>query len=183
MTHDPLITVDEIPTSLEQFIQLRDALAITPEGGAVVTVIALLLYAQAPDEALGQHALTIAVDRSRLREKADGYQGWALLAIDFQRVERQIRDRPWTPRSYFVGTTPENGYRLPAPPYPFEISDNVHSGDPESGVYKVFIRSSGAANPRPVTLKLNNRGVWKALEWSSLLMGVMPPKKSVDDTL
>lgn len=179
----PHIEVKEIPESLDTFIKLRDDLAKTPEGCAVVMVLALHLYAQAPESELGNHALTISVDRTRLREQPDGYQGWGILAIDFQRIQRQLRDSPWTPRSYFLGTDPKHSYRLPVPPYQFEISDNPHSGDPESGVYKVFVRSSGAASPRPVTLKRNNRGIWKAVEWSSLLMGIIPPKKTVDDDL
>ena len=183
MTTYPLITVNEIPSSLTAFITLRDELAQTPEGGAVIMVLALYLYAKEPDSELANHALTISVDRSRLREVTDGYKGWGILAIDFQRIQRQLRDKVWTPRSYFAGTGPQAGYRLPAPPYKFEVSDNPHSGDADSGVYKVFVRSSGAASPRPVTLKRNNRGVWKALEFNSLLMGVIPPKKNVDDDL
>jgi hypothetical protein len=183
MTTYPLISVNAIPSSLSAFLELRDRLAQTPEGGAVVMVLALYLYAKAPDSELANQALTISVDRTRLREVADGYKGWGILAIDFQRIQRQLRDKAWTPQSYFTGTDPGSGYRLSVPPYQFEISDNPHSGDSDSGVYKVFVRSSGAASPRPITLKRNNRGVWKALEWSSLLMGVIPPKKSVDDDL
>jgi hypothetical protein len=179
----PHLSLNEIPTSLPAFIALRDQLAQTPEGGAVIIVLALYLYAHAPESELGQHALIIAVDRSRLRETTDGYQGWGLLAIDFQRIQRQLRDYPWIPRSYILGTDPQNGYRVSDPPFQFEISNNVHSGDPALGVYKVFVRSSGAASPRPVTLKRNNRGLWKAREYSSLLMGLVPPKKSVDDDL
>jgi len=183
MTTYPHIEVNEIPASLQAFIKLRDEMAQTPEGGAVVMVLALLLYAQAPDSELGKHALTLSVDRSRLREMPGGYKGWGILPIDFQRIQRQLRDKSWTPQSYFLGTDPQQGYQLPTTPYQFEISDNRYSGDPDSGIFKVFVFSSGASSPRPATLKRNNRGVWKAKEWSSLLMGVMPPKKSVDDDL
>ena len=183
MSTTRIIEVNEIPSSLQAFIALRDALAQTPEGAAVVMVIALHVYAQAPESDLGKNALTIAVDRSRLREMANGYKGWGLLAIELQRAQRQLRGKSWTMQSYFLDTEPQQAYQLPVPPYKFEVSDNPYSGDPASGVYKVFVRSSGAASPRPVTLKLNNRGVWKTLEWSSLVMGVIPPKKSVDDDL
>ncbi|MDF1513906.1 MAG: hypothetical protein P1S60_08865 [Anaerolineae bacterium] len=183
MTTYPLIEIDAIPRTLEEFLTMRGKLAATPEGGAVVALVALLLYAQAPDSELAMQALTIAVDQSRLRETADGYRGWAILAIDLQRVQRQLRDRPWTPQSYILETDPKQGYQLPQPPYQFEVSDNVHSGNPDEGIYKVFVRSSGAASPRPVTMKRNNRGIWKALEWSSLLMGIIAPAKPRDDDL
>ncbi len=42
---------------------------------------------------------------------------------------------------------------------------------------------TGAATPRPVTLKRNDRGVWKAYEWSSLLVGVRPPVLKIEDDL
>lgn len=179
----PPVVVNEIPESLESFIKLRDDLAQTPAGAAVVMVLALYLYARAPESELANAALTLAVDRSRLRELPGGYQGWGILAIDFQRIQWQLRDSPWTPQSYFLGTESVHAYRLPASPYRFEVSENPYSGNPASGVFKVFVRSSGAASPRPVTLKRNNRGLWKALEWSSLLMGIQPPKHAVDDVL
>jgi hypothetical protein len=183
MATDPLMTVNEIPSTLPAFLALRDKLAQTPEGGAVLMVLALYLYAHAPESELALAALTICVDRSRLREVSDGYKGWGILAIDLQRIQRQLRDNPWVPQSYFAGTESQFGYKLSDPPYHFEMTTNPYSGDLEVGVYKVFVRSSGAASPRPVTLKKNNRGIWKAVEWSSLLMGVESPKKSLDDDL
>jgi hypothetical protein len=183
MAMNPLITVNEIPSTLSAFLALRDKLAQTPEGGGVLMVLALYLYACAPESELANQALTICVDRTRLREVPDGYKGWGILAIDLQRIQRQLRDKPWVPQSYFVGTAPQSSYRLPDPPYHFEITTNPYSGDQEASVYKVFVRSSGASSPRPVTLKQNNRGIWKAVEWSSLLMGVVSPEKSVDDDL
>ncbi|WP_167882958.1 DUF6935 domain-containing protein [Leptospira barantonii] len=45
------------------------------------------------------------------------------------------------------------------------------------------IRLSGADTPRPVTLKKNAKGVWKAREFSSLLVGIKKPasKNPADD--
>jgi hypothetical protein len=93
----------------------------------------------------------------------------------------QIEKQAYVPRSYVKGTTPENGYQLPAPPYVFEFSDTPYSGDVDAGTYKVFVACSGAASPRPVTVRRNNRGIWKAYEWSSLVVGVQAPAREVDD--
>jgi hypothetical protein len=65
----------------------------------------------------------------------------------------------------------------------FTFSDNPHSGDPETGTFKVFITSSGASSPRPVTVKRNDKGIWKAYEWSTLIVGVEPPAGNVSDDL
>jgi len=64
-------------------------------------------------------------------------------------------------------------------------SSNCHavSGNRETGQYKVSVTCSGAELPRPVTLKKNDKGLWKASEWSSLLVGVIPPMMTPCDDL
>lgn len=180
---ETLITVPALPATLDEFLAFRDAVAQTPQGGAAVMVVALWLYAQAPDDPLGEQALTIAVDRSRLREDPDGYKGWGLGPRDRDHVARQMRTHPHAPRSYVQGTDPALGYRLPDPPFQIRLSKNPYSGDVDAGPYKVFVACSGADSPRPVTLQRNNRGLWKAVEWSSLTMGVKPPASTMDDDL
>jgi hypothetical protein len=144
-------------------------------------IIALLLYTES--EELGQQCLTVAVDRKWLQEGPKGYKGWQLRVRDMQLIRSQIKSRTHIPKSYVKGATPENGYELPALPYEFEVSSNPYSGDPESGEYKVFVASSGASSPRPVTVRRNKRGIWKAYEWSSLLVGVREPVLEMDDEL
>jgi hypothetical protein len=175
------VQIDELPQSIEAFVTLRDRVAQTPQGGAAMMVVALLAYAH--DEALGRQCLAAAVDRGRLDEGPDGYKGRQLRTSDMRRIETQIGRQPYLPKSYVKGTTPENGYRLPALPYVFEFSDNPYSGDIESGTYKVFVACSGAASPRPVTLNRSGRGIWKAYEWSSLIVGVSEPVQEADDDL
>jgi len=177
------IAIPDLPNTLDDFIALRDDLAVTPEGGAVMMVLALAVYAADPQARFGQDALVIAADHSLLTPKSDGYKGWNLTVRDQQHIKRQIASNPWAPRSYFVGTSPEEGYRLPEPPYRFELSRNLYSGDDDEGRVKVFVATSGASRPRPVTVKRNNHGLWKALEWSSLTVGVEPPVAEMDDDL
>jgi hypothetical protein len=178
-----LVEIPTLPQDIESFRHLRDSLAVTPEGGASMMVLALLCYAQNPDAPLGAQALTVAVDRSRLVEEAGGYQGWALGQRDLRRIDEQLRTSPWIPNSYLVGTSPADGYALPELPYQIRVTRNPYSGDAASDRVKVFVASTGAASPRPVTLSRNNRGVWKAAEWSSLVVGIAPPRTPVDDTL
>ena len=175
------VRVDRLPESIEGFVALRDRIAQTPEGGAAVMVMALLLYAE--DEPFGQRCLTVAIDRQWLEEGPGGYRGRRPRTPDKRRIRSQVGGNLHIPRSYIKGTSPENGYRLPTPPYIFELSSTPYSGDPSSGMFKVFITSSGASSPRPVTVRRNNRGVWKAYEWSSLIVGVAPPARGIDDDL
>ena len=52
-----------------------------------------------------------------------------------------------------------------------------------TALWPVFARGYAAASPRPVTLKVNDKGIWKASEWSSLIVGVQPPAKTETDDL
>jgi hypothetical protein len=177
------LVVPKIPETLEAFIDLRDQLAHSPEGGAVMMVLAFLLAAEDPQGRLGRDALTLAVDRSRLVPSSEGYKGWDLSIRDARRIEEQFTSQPWAPLSYFLRTAPERGYVLPDPPYRLSICRNPYSGTASEGRVKVFVMCSGAASPRPVTLARNDRGLWKAVEWSSLTMGVVPPVESLADEL
>ena len=171
------VVIDGIPTSVEAFVALRDRVAVVPQGGAAMLVVALHLYTT--DEDLGRQCLTVAVDRGRLVEGPEGYRGWQLGKRDLRRIQSQLADQPYLPRSYFQEATPEAGYELDEPPHALAFSYNPYSGDPASGVYKVFVECSGAPSARPVTVKRNNRGIWKADSWSSLITGVRAPVQAV----
>jgi hypothetical protein len=175
------ISVQALPTSLDAFRALRDEMAQTPQGGAAMMVVALLVHAG--DEALGRQCLTMAVDRDRLQEGEGGYQNLRLARSAQSRIDQQLAAQPYLPRAYVRGTRPEDGYQLPDPPYVIEFAHNPYSGDPASGLVKVFVVCSGAASPRPVTVRCNNQGVWKANEWSSLVMGVIPAAVGMDGDL
>jgi len=172
------VQVGQLPQSTEEFIVLRDRIAQAPQGGAAMMIVALLVYAE--DEDIGWQCLSAAVDRERLEEGPRGYRGRRLRASDARLIESQVGKQPYLPRSYVEGATPENGYRLPAVPYELAFSANPYSGDPDSGTYKVFSSCSGASSPRPITVRRNERGLWKAYEWSSLLVGVMKPERMMD---
>ena len=177
----PPVRFDHVPGSIEKFVTLRDQVAMTPQGGAAMMVVALLAYVE--DEQLGQQCLTVAVDRGQLSEGPKGYKGWQLSNRNLQFVRGQLAGKAYLVRSYIQGTAPENGYRLPEPPYEIACTDNRHSGDSASGSYKVFVACSGAATPRPVTVKVNDKGIWKVSEWSSLLVGIQPPVERAPDDL
>jgi hypothetical protein len=167
------IQLDSLPKSIDQFVAWRDRVAVTPQGGAAAMVVALLVYTS--DKALGEQCLAAAVDDARLEEGSGGYEGLRLHKTDQRLIESQIKTQGYLPRSYVKGAVPANGYRLPAPPYLFEFSENRYSGDPAAGPYKVFVACSGAASPRPVTLRRDKAGLWKAQEWSSLVVGIQFP--------
>ncbi len=173
------VTVQSMPGSVDEFIALRDELAGTPEGGAAVFLVAMMAYVEDTD--LGEQFLTIALDRNNL-SKGQAYKGYAP-ASSIQYHLKRIQGMRYLPRSYVVGSSPDNGYTAAAP-YRFDFSRNRFSKEKEDRI-KVFVACSGADTPRPITMQKNNRGVWKAYNASSVFVGIRKPAGSgtVDDEL
>jgi hypothetical protein len=173
------VSVERIPTTIEDFVELRDELAQTPEGGAAVFVAAMNMYVNDPE--LGIQAFTIALDRSQLQEASDGYKGFRPGFRYMNLIRSELKQKPYIAPSYFAGTDPGSAYRLPPPPYMIEVHTNPHS-DIGPDEKKYFIRSTGADSPRPIYLKKNNREIWKVTN-ESLILGVRPPEQVIDDDL
>ncbi len=171
----PRVVIEKLPEDIDGFLALRDKIARTPQGGAAIMIIALIIYTR--DKALGSQCLTIAVDSSRLSE-GDTYKGYSLRANDLELIDSQLGSKPYIAYSYINGTTPQKGYRLPDKKLKMSFSTNDYSGNMEEGELKVFVKCSGADSVRPVKMKINSKGLWKAVEWSSLILGVKEPLKS-----
>lgn len=174
------ISIIDRPESIEAFTDLRNQHAASPEGGAAMFIMALKLYME--DEKLGIPALVFTTDRSRLQQDTKGYKGWSILRTDMSRIISQLRYHPYLPDSYFDGTNPANQYQSQLP-YKMFFSRNPYSGQEDSGKVKVFVACSGADSDRPITLRRNDKGLWKAIEWSSILVGIRKPEQTIDDDL
>lgn len=170
---DRSIEIGSIPASVEQFIALRDQVAKEPAGGAAMFCVAMLVYTK--DEKLGQACLAIAVDQGRLAAGDHGHQGKQLAPRDLQQMQRQVGEAPHIARSYVEDTDPAAGYKLPPPPLKIELNGDEREVDADRT--KVFVYSTGADSARPITLRRNDKGFWKADEWSSLIVGVKAPPK------
>jgi len=166
MMQSGLVELPVMPGSTEEFLRMQEELAGTPEGGAAVLVMALLLYRDNPD--FGAACVAASVDRSRVT--TDG----SLRRGDGRRIAEQFAANPGIPAAYIEGTSPGEGYALPEMPWRLEMSTNPYSGDPGGDETKLFLSCSGADSPRPVSLRKDARGLWRAYEWSSLLMGIRP---------
>jgi hypothetical protein len=174
-------TINKLPTNMEDFVALRNELSSTPEGGAALFVTAMLMYSQ--DEALGMQAFTVALDQQRLVEGGTKavYMGFSPapgVAQDIRNYYGKHKDH--LGNAYIVGTTYTNNYKLSSPPYKIEFTRNNYT-EQTDGSMRIFIKCNGADSPRPITLKKNNRGVWKVTTYSSLFVGVRKPP--VDDRL
>lgn len=173
-----MIETDKVPTTIEEFIAFRDKVANTPEGGAAVFAMAMVLYTQ--NKELGNQALTIALDLSQV-EEGNVYKGYQPpSSLNFHLGN--LSEKTYIARSYVQGTSPANGYSIPAGKVKFKTSRNPYS-EQDNGDIKVFIQSTGADSPRPIALRKNDKGLWKAVNYNSLFVGVAYPVENVVDDL
>ena len=93
-----------------------------------------------------------------------------------QQLRDQLRGKEYTARSYFDGATPDNNY-TPSMPYTVTVSETPYSYQNENYA-QLWIRSGGADNPRPVTMRLKpSTGEWYLWEYAGLLAGIRIPAK------
>lgn len=164
--------ISRLPSNVEEFKVLRDQIAMTPEGGAAMFILALKIYAGHASEGLKCLIVQRDINDLVVSGEEDSYSGYALPGCELSLIRAQLSRQPYIPDSYFVGATPENDYKTPLDEMQFDISTNPYSGNPASGKLKVFVRSGGADTARPVQLNRNAKGIWKVAEYSSLILGV-----------
>lgn len=176
------ITISKIPGTPEEFVQMRDALATSPEGGAAILIAALMAFSVNRD--LGMACLTIALDADNLT-KGNAYKGFQPAGNFNYHLGRMdgYKRWPFLAFAYVKGGTPNDGYAVKnTPPFIVVTSRNKFSGDEASGKVKVFVDVVGF-RPRPISLRKNANGHWKALELSSMWLDVPAPKKAPAEEL
>lgn len=176
-----VIEIPEVPTTLEAFLALRDRLAVTPQGGAAVFVVATIIRTR--DAELGKKCLTISLDQSRLvRGTRPWYKGFAP-SRDLMYHFGRLKSMPFLPGIYIQGTSPQTGYALT--PGGLQIRWNGWKYNRASKGRKIFLHTTSGNLPRPLMMVKNNRGKWKVNELSSYFVGPsrMPAVKQPDDDL
>ena len=156
------IVFGNLPESYEQFTALPQASLSTPFQTAAMTVLAFCFYPK--DSELCYRM----IDFLRGPRPMNG--------SDKSFIADRFRDKDYVPRSYFAGATPSNDYQ-PVAPYTISVSENQYSYD-EQGIAKLFIKSGGADDPRPIKLRKAKDGKWYLWEYSSILLGIRQPESS-----
>ena len=182
IAQNKVVKLSKIPASPDEFIQMRNKLSRTPEGGAAMFIAALVNLGK--NEKLGMQCLTIGIDQSQVTSGNvyKGYKPGRSVMYHLKRLKRGgARGNFWgyAAKAYLKGATHKNGY-TPSKPYKVVTSRNKYSGRESSGRVKVFVNVAGF-RPRPVTMKRNDKGIWKAYEFSSMFLDVPKPGKKTDD--
>jgi len=170
------VVVEKIPSSMDEFVSLRDRIARTPEGGAAGFVVAMIMYGG--DAGLGLQAFTLALDMDEL---ASGtvYKGYRPKRIWDDRWA-QIDKFPFLGKIYVKGTKADDAYALPDGPLASTVTEVRLQAD---GSAKAFVATTSGNMPRPLLLKKNDKGLWKVSDASSVFVGpsALPPVKKIDD--
>ena len=158
------------PDSFESYQKNYQEVKSDPAKTAALFVMAMLSYTE--NETLGTQAITLLASPEQLSPGLvyNGLQPGPSLKGHLKR----LKEKPYLARSYFQGTSPENGYQLSELPYNVIVHPDPR-GPSSPGRVKFFIPCSGADSPRPITLK-EDGGAWKVSEASSLFVGIRPPK-------
>ena len=173
-----IINLVKIPDNIEEFVKMRDELATTPEGGAAIFVMAMILFGN--DIKMGEQAFVVALDRYNLSASANGYKGFMPSNSLKFHLDRFV-SKPYWGKTYILGTNFEQGYQLPAE-LKVETSRNP-SSQQSNGDIKVFVKCTGADMLRPITMRVNDKGIWKAYECSSMFVDMRAPKQIISDDL
>lgn len=154
----------ELPKSMEEFQARIAAEAQSPRGAAKLWFDAVFVYTNG-DKELGALMIT-EMSYDKHWQKTQRY------------LPKTLDESPYVFRSYAVGATPENDYAMDPQAYEVEVvrEDTTPFGDkPENEFVKLFIKSSGATNPRPMTFRRNTRGEYKAYEVGAIYTMVKDP--------
>ncbi len=155
-------TFAALPESLAQMQALPEANLDNPFKTAALTVCALCVYAA--DKGIGTEMLNWLRGPRPLGQQ------------DISFLNDRFRDgKTYVPFSYFKGATPENDY-TPTVPYTLTIETNPYS-DANEGYKKLFVRSSGADNPREIILRMKGDGTWWLWD-QMILVGIREPKSA-----
>lgn len=159
-----------LPPTLQDFEHLQKG-AVTPERGATLLILAMLVFEDYPDEA--EKMVIAAITDNNLNITDDGTR--SLMPHMKDHLHKRLAQDPNIARSYVEGATPQNRYALPqGQGYTFRFSRNRLSQVSDTEV-RVFVATSGQSSPRPVSMRLQPDGIWKAEEASSLFVGVYLP--------
>ncbi|WP_022820297.1 DUF6935 domain-containing protein [Fusobacterium russii] len=156
------IQLKSLPKNLKELKSLEQAKLSSPQDTAACYIAAICRYPESQEDAM------------EMIEFLNGPT--ELTAYDKQFYKDRLREKEYLPKSYLKGSSPENNYS-PTKPYTVIISSNPYSYEQEN-IVKLFVKSSGADSPRPITLRLKpSTGEWFLWD-QALLAGIRVPASS-----
>ncbi len=110
------LSIDRMPASYEEFVELQNTAAQTPEGAVLMEIVAMEMYNR--DRELGKKCLTLANTEINVN--------FMIRRMSDLAVPEEQSGRPYQPAIFFAGATPMNGYN-PTEPYTIQVrTSKVH---------------------------------------------------------
>jgi hypothetical protein len=163
------VLINRIPHTLGKFLELQQDIATTPQGAAMMMLVAFRIYQQYPTE--GKKCLTAATTFPLVSASSEdgSYEGEIITNVS--ELTRKLNDYPHLPFVYYQGAAPDNAYTPDGPPYSAEFSVNTWSYITGSDGLRIktFVHSKAADSARPVTSKKVD-GIYRVTEFSSLYL-------------
>ena len=169
------VTFQALPKSVADLQALPQAGLASPYDTAALAVATMCAYEQSPQ--------AVAEMLNFLRGPRP------LSPYDLQLLRDRLTGKGYKTFSYFEGATAQNNY-VPAPPYRVTVFDNPHSWLSEDSSQssagpvqyaRLLMQSSGADNPRWITMRLKpSTNQWFLWEHQGLLPDIRVPAASDD---
>lgn len=93
---------------------------------------------------------------------------WSISPVNKDFLEK-LNNMPNIFRSYAKGTLIKDDYKMDINNYDLDIAKIEQE---KENRFRVFLKSSGADNPRPITVIKNKSGLWEIYEFSSIYLDV-----------
>ncbi len=138
-------TFASLPNNLAELQALKEASLDSAFKTTALTIVALCSYEKNPEGCIEMLNFLKGPEDLSTHEK------------DF--IKERLNGKFYKTFSFFEGATPENSY-TPNVPYIIKVSENPYSFDEENWA-TLYVKSSGADNPRPIKLrKKPSTGQW-----------------------
>ena len=177
-----------VPKTVDEFKALRtrlnqNAKTELDKAYAGATLFLHALMARSQDQAVGDQMVVMALDKGELTKGAT-YKGFTWGRGPGYHLDR-LATRPHVARAHAKGSAPKDGYQvdLSKPVTVVFRQQSKYVPKLETGQYKVFACTSGAATCRPIALKRNTKGLWKVASFSSISVDIqkVAPADDGDD--
>ena len=181
------VTIPKIPTSVQEFLKLRDDLGNGPEAATALYGVSMLVFTR--NENLGRQCMVISMDKSCLEKAAnasrpDAYKGFILKKTD--RLMTMFLDRlqkyPDIANCLLFNSTRANRYDPSSDGMKlmYKIRD-CSVQETKGDLCNRAIWKQYAKLPAGFQLHRNTRGVWKVKKCNPLCAPPAPPKIVEDD--
>lgn len=138
-------TFNALPTNLAELQALPEASLDSAFKTTALTIAVLCAYEKDPDACI--EMLNFLKGPAEVSTYEKGF------------IKERLNGKFYKTFSFFMGATPENGYK-PTTPYTIQVSENPYSFDDENWA-TLYVTSGGADNPRPIKLrKKPSTGQW-----------------------